>query len=205
MTELLRNDEDAFAIGVVDVPIGLSARTRLCDDAARSLLKPLRHNSVFRPPCRQTLAATTYRAAVEINKAVSIDGKGISQQAFHIRQRIKAVDDVITAMEQERIREGHPEVTFAVLNENRPLIQYKKTRDGIAERLRLLALSGVPSFDPHATRQQLGRSLVAVDDLIDAAAMLVTARRVHTGSARCWPGPPHVERDPRGLHMAIWS
>jgi predicted RNase H-like nuclease len=43
----------------------------------------------------------------------------------------------------------------------------------------------------------------AQDDLIDALACLVTARRIHNQSARCYPDQP--PRDEHGLPMAIWA
>lgn len=41
---------------LVDIPIGLPSKnnpSRECDTLARQHLSPLRHNSVFTPPCRQ--------------------------------------------------------------------------------------------------------------------------------------------------------
>ena len=169
------------AVVVLDVPIGLSNTTRACDAAARALLRH-RHVCVFTPPCREALAARSYEEAVTTNR-LHRDGAAISLQAFHIRERIKAVDDLITPGHQERVKEGHPEVVFAVLNGALPLKHGKDTVEGIAERMALLTAAGVPSFDPAAERVHLGRGEVAVDDIVDAAAMLLTAKHVATGSA----------------------
>ena len=74
------------------------------------------------------------------------------------------------------VREGHPEVTFAKLKGG--FIQYpKKTQEGREERLALLESEDI-RFDLDAERLRLGRGLVSRDDIIDAAAMLVSARRI---------------------------
>ncbi|MBN9000303.1 MAG: DUF429 domain-containing protein, partial [Rhizobiales bacterium] len=44
---------------------------------------------------------------------------------------------------------------------------------------------------------------VAPDDLLDAAALALIARRIRTGEAESFPREP--ERDARGLRMAIWA
>lgn len=190
------------AVVVLDVPIGLSNTTRACDAAARALLRH-RHVCVFTPPCREALAARSYEEAVTANR-LHRDGAAISLQAFHIRERIKAVDDLITPGHQERVKEGHPEVVFAVLNGALPLKHGKDTVEGIGERMALLTAARVPSFDPAAERVRLGRGEVAVDDIVDAAAMLLTARHVATGSARRLPSRDD-ERDERGLLMQMWT
>jgi predicted RNase H-like nuclease len=175
------------AVAVLDVPIGLSDSPRECDVAARKLLGRRGGSAVFRPPCREALGAATYEDAVAVNRA-HCDGVGIAQQAFHIRERIKAVDDLMTPEHQQGILEGHPEVCFVVLNGGRPLQAGKKSAEGIAERLALLRGAGVPEFDPLSERIRLGRSRVEVDDIIDAAVMRVTARDVALGIAQSLTG-----------------
>ena len=82
---------------------------------------------------------------------------------------------------QRSVREGHPEVTFAKLNGS--FIEYpKKTLEGRRERLALLAAENI-TFDVDAERLRLGRGVVSPDDIIDAAAMLVTARRIRVKDA----------------------
>ena len=49
---------------LVDIPIGLPSKTnpiRRCDKEARKVLKPIRHNSVFSPPCRAAVLASSYK------------------------------------------------------------------------------------------------------------------------------------------------
>jgi predicted RNase H-like nuclease len=190
------------AVAVLDVPIGLSHAPRACDAAARKLLKH-RHVSVFTPPCRETLAARTYEEAVEVNR-LHRGGAAISLQAFSIRERIKVVDELVTPELQERIKEGHPEVVFAVLNGGHPLKHAKDTAEGIAERLAFLAAAGLPSFDPQVERARLGSGNVALDDIVDSASMLLTARHTATGTASRLPAGSD-ERDERGLLMQMWT
>lgn len=197
----LRQCANDQAVAVLDVPIGLSHRPRACDGDARQLLRH-RHVSVFTPPCREALAASTYEEAAEVNRLHC--GAAVSVQAFSIFGRIKAVDDLFTPELQQRVKEGHPEVVFAVLNGGRPLKHTKHTREGIEERLALLVAAGVPSFDPQVERERLGRGEVALDDTVDAAAMLLAARHVAAGTADRLPAAK-VERDERGLLMQMWT
>jgi predicted RNase H-like nuclease len=196
-------------IAVLDVPIGLSRQPRDCDLAARQHLKH-RRSSVFRPPCRETCKFAAHsegshdvrhRAASALNKRIM--GRGISRQAFSIAQRIWEVDCCITPALQRRIREGHPELSFAVMRGS--AMRYnKRTPEGVRERLRYLRAAGVPQFNLVELRRQLGRGCVAVDDVLDAAAMLWTAWRVARGTAVRFPERPSAP-DARGLDMAIWA
>jgi len=68
-----------------------------------------------------------------------------------------------------------------------PLAHNKDASEGVDERMVLLRAAGVPLFDPHATRSRLGRDAVAVDDIIDAAVMLLTARDITRSTASSLP------------------
>ncbi len=71
------------------------------------------------------------------------------------------------------------------------------------DRLDVLRRAAVPPFDPRHDRLRLGPSELDIDDIVDAAALLATARRVADGLARSFPDSP--EPDERGLQMAIWA
>ena len=194
--------EHGEALVIIDIPIGLpdDARPRACDIEARKLLGSPRASSVFPAPCRAALAATTYAEACDLSVAVT--AKRLSQQAFAILDRIRSVDLLITPERQSSVREGHPEVTFAVLSERRRGLDHaKRTADGRAERLDLLRRH-VPPFDPERERARLGRGLVGTDDVIDAVACLVTAFRLASGVAHVIPRGI-VQRDARGLRMEM--
>lgn len=100
----------APAVIAVDVPIGLlSAGARVCDETGRSLLGP-RRSSVFPAPLRPTLGSKTHAQASAIRR--SIEGKGMSIQAFGILPKLAEVDDLLSAQTHSReiVREVHPEV-----------------------------------------------------------------------------------------------
>ena len=186
---------------VVDVPIGLSqSGARLCDVAARGLLRAPRNSSVFPALCRPVLAAQSYEEACAIS--VQVSGKRVSRQLFGILPKIRSVDALMTRATQSWVREAHPEVTFAVLaGTGRGLAHYKKEAAGEAERLALLR-PYLGAIDVTAVRAGLGPGKVARDDIVDALACLVTAYRIHRGEARVLPEGP-VPLDARGLRMEI--
>ncbi len=114
---------------LIDIPIGLISGNvigRGCDAAARTVLKPLRHNSVFSPPCREALAARTYEEACRINHEVC--SRKISRQAWGICPKIKEVDDFLhnTPEAMGIIRETHPEICFWAMAGYRPMRHRKK-------------------------------------------------------------------------------
>src|SRR5688572_13711849 len=181
---------------VIDVPIGLpQTGARLCDVAARGLLRAPRNSSVFPAPCRAVLAAQTYDEACALS--VQVSGKRISRQLFGILPKIRSVDALMSRAVQEWVREAHPEVTFAELaGTGRGLAHYKKEAEGEAERLALLR-PFIGPIDVTAVRAGLGPGKVARDDIVDALVCLVTAHRIHRGEARILPEGP-VPLDGRG-------
>jgi predicted RNase H-like nuclease len=109
------------------------------------------------------------------------------------------VDELIDVDLQRNIREGHPEVTFACLA-GRVIQSAKKTREGEHERLELLRVCGL-MLDVEDVRLRLGRGVVARDDIVDAAACLVTAYAWFQDKLKVLPDV--VCLDPRGLRMEI--
>ena len=185
----------------IDVPIGLpEAGPRACDRAARALLGFPRGSSVFPAPCRATLGAASYADACRLNAVAC--GRRVSHQTFNIISKIREVDALLGPGLQERVREAHPEVIFAALGgAGRGLVHGKKTALGEAERRRLLA-DHVPRFDPAAVRARLGVAGVSRDDVTDAVACLVAARRLLTGAALVLTGVD-TPLDAHGLRMQI--
>jgi predicted RNase H-like nuclease len=199
---------------VIDVPIGLPARgVRACDAAARRLLARAHASSVFNAPVRDALAVVggrpyltdrqreaAYRRACRVNERAS--GLRLSRQSFHLLPRIAEVDRRISPALQSRIHEGHPELIFQMLA-GRPLPTRKRTPDGVAERVRVLAGVGL-HLDVEMVRARLGRDAVAADDVVDAAACAIAARRVALGEALVLPRRLHDRvRDGRRLRMEI--
>jgi predicted RNase H-like nuclease len=187
----------ASSIIAIDIPIGLAdLGPRACDIEARQLLGPRQGSRVFPPPVRAALRGSTYSECCELNRQMC--GKAISRQAHAIIPKIRKVDEAITPALQARVREVHPEVSFRLLK-GRPLQHSKKTSAGRKERVEILDSEGL-GFDPQFERLRLGRSLLAIDDLLDAAACLLTAERIAEGRAQVL-GDGAI--DSRGLRMEI--
>ncbi len=179
----------------MDIPIGLSLRLpRQADVLARALLRPNRGSSVFPSPVRAVLQATTYESACKVSRGAC--GKAISRQTFGILSKIREVDNLMTTDLQLRVGESHPELSFAALNQGRPVDGKKKTRQGRCERAELLG---------EAQRTDLAHLTVpagaAPDDVFDARILAWTAQRKAGGRARRLP--ESEQRDARGLKMEI--
>jgi len=197
----------AYAVSkwmLIDIPIGLpqpDIPIRTCDKQARTVLSPQRHHSIFPPPCRNALTAKTYRAACHINQRVT--GRKISRQAYYIGQKILEVDRLLENNFKARkvIRESHPEICFWALAGFNPMEYYKKSKEGLAERLDILK-----SYFPRSSaiyKAALGRYLrkeVAKDDILDALALAITATMLDEGAKRL---PETLEKDHLGLPMEI--
>jgi predicted RNase H-like nuclease len=185
----------------IDMPIGLTdAGPRQCDLEARRILGP-RRNSIFPAPIRPALRAKTRLDADRIRR--SIDAKGVSAQAFGIYAKIRQLDTLLQAHKdlRQRVREIHPEVSFRAWNNNTPMPHAKRTREGQAERRRLVTQL-IPEETLTRIRAAYPNNHVATDDVHDACAALWTAQRIQTNTARSIPDPP--PRDPTNLQMAIW-
>ena len=191
-TNALLHDGDVVAIAI-DVPIGLpDTGPRACDRAARTLLGR-RGVSVFPAPSRSVFVATSYPDARAILAARG--GRSMSAQAFGIVRAVAAVDACLSAADDDRVVECHPEVSFALLA-GEPVRAGKRTAAGAAIRRRLLA--GVwPGADQVLALRPAG---TPEDDALDALAAAWSARRFVAGAHRTFGDGA---RDPRGLPMRI--
>ncbi len=189
---------EPLAVVGLDIPIGLhDAAPRAADLAARRALGP-RSSSVFATPVRAALEAPDHAEAVRVSRAAT--GAGTSVQAYGLRHRVLEVDAWVGSGGPggRRVVEVHPELSFAAMDSGRPLAARKKSWAGAVRRRSLLAAHGVVLPD------ELGEAgAAAVDDVLDAAAVAWTARRVARGEARSLPDPP--ERTPDGWDAAIWT
>jgi predicted RNase H-like nuclease len=178
------------AVVAVDMPIGLPGRHvpggRAVDRAARSQLGPKR-SSVFSPPPRCVLGARTLAEARR-------RGGRLTLQTLNLLPRIEDVDRVMTVELQRRVFEVHPELSFAVMNGEQPVLAPKRSGAGSRIRRALLTRAGV-----RAPARPTG---AALDDLLDACALSWSARRIAEGTARRIPDAP--TRDERGLRMELW-
>jgi predicted RNase H-like nuclease len=183
----------ALALIVIDVPIGLPSRgARACDVEARRMLGR-RRGSVFPAPLRAMGRARSWTEACAIGWRA--DGRACSRQTYGILPKVREVDALMTRARQRRVREGHPELAFALLNGGVPLASRKLTGAGRRDRLALLG-----QHFPDA-RERIGTLRGIAGDLVDAYACLWTARRLRGGTAFRMPG--HPVRDRRGLRAEI--
>ena len=102
-----------------------------------------------------------------------------SAQGWAIGRAIHKVHRV----RDERVREVHPEVSFAALA-GRPLAYGKKTWNGHHERAALLRRAGI------RIPRRLEAGVVAADDVLDAAVTAWTATRIARGEHRTLPADP---------------
>merc|ERR1712070_431832 len=95
-------------------------------------------SSVFNAPCRQAVRANNYIQAKEINKKIL--SKSISIQSWNISNKINEVDEFLikNKNKQLNIHESHPELCFINLNNEVPLKNNKKTKQGVNERITIL-------------------------------------------------------------------
>jgi predicted RNase H-like nuclease len=197
------------AVVAVDMPIGLPDRIgpggRGPEEAVRPLLGG-RQSSVYSVPARAAVYAQNFRAACAAALATSEPPRMVSKQLFAIAPKMRELDGLLRAAPDLvcRVFEVHPEVAFWRLNGERALAEPKKVKGrpygpGLALRCDLLMAAGIP---PQAIDQGPPAG-AAIDDLLDALACAVTARRIRDGLARPFPDPPG--RDAFGLPMAIWA
>jgi predicted RNase H-like nuclease len=192
------------AVLAIDMPIGLPEQAerggRPVDRIAREHLKPYRSSSVFSAPCRPALAAGTYEEAAAITRARSAAGIALTQQAFGLFPKLREVDALMTPAVQHWVREVHPELCFALMNEDRPLKISKKEPAGQELRLELLRGAG---FDISAKSvKRLAKAGVGRVDVLDAFATCWTAGRIARGQAEHLGGG--LDIDSRGLRMEMW-
>ena len=201
-SELLMQTGECGAVGI-DIPIGLPNLLpeggRACDKAARALLKPDRHPSVFSAPPRRVLDSRSYDEANQLHRENAEAQQGMSRQAFGLLPKIAEVDDLMTPKLQRRVFEVHPELSFLELNGGTPLRYPKTSAAGLLTRMRLLTEVGLTEGLEDAANR-MGRT--GLDDLLDATAAAWSAARILSGAAKSLPEQP--DRDVRGLRMEIW-
>jgi predicted RNase H-like nuclease len=182
---------DGFGI---DMPIGLLATGwRAADRLASQQVGP-RARSVFMTPPRSVLELESHEQATAL--AVRLTGAGVSRQAHGLRRKILEVDRWLPTAGRP-VWEVHPEVSFRILA-GQPLTTSKDSWNGATARRRVLAGAGVELPDDLAAA---GRA--QVDDVLDAAVVAWSCRRLLVGQGRCWPDPPEV--GPDGRPIAIWA
>lgn len=216
VAELFEGD-DAPALAAIDMPIGLPDHVGPGGRAPERLVRPLlglRQSSVFSVPSRAAVAAglgpaeegERYRAACATARATSDPPRAVAKQCFHLFPKIAEVDGLLRTRPElaGRLHECHPEVAFWAMNALTPLGEPKKVKNrpygpGLALRTDLLRRAGLPV--DLLSEQGAVALRAGLDDLVDACACAVTAKRLHEGKALRFPEPPG--RDPLGLPICI--
>lgn len=196
IVDLWKEHKQATRI-LVDVPMGLKVSAdRQIEQQVRKLLGP-RRSSVFPVPCFAATYAKDYPSASAINRMQI--GKGLSKQAWFITPKIRDVDHLLNQSSSARdvLGECHPELAFATFN-LAPLTCSKKTTEGQNQRQALLDLCfDGAGFD--ATRTFIEkclrhhrRSVLQIDDCMDALILLATAGNARRLDDRLEEGCGHI-------------
>jgi predicted RNase H-like nuclease len=188
---LLALDSDAAGAPIVgiDMPLGLlETGWREADRAARGLLGP-RRSSVFAIPPRAVWAQASYRSANQLCREMV--GQGLSAQTWGLRAKLLEANQYRETCGHP-LYEVHPELAFGAMA-GAPLAVSKHTRTGRELRRELLARAGI-EIPPEAPATLLG-------DVLDAAAVAWSARRIAAGQAVTLPPAP--QHDGQGREIAI--
>ncbi len=189
-------DAEGVDRAIIDIPIGLVDGDVPRDvEAAMRAALPGKASSVFNTPCREALLSDDYFEASDINERQL--GVRLSKQTFALFPKMRELDALVRERGQSVIREGHPEVSFAILNES-PVLSRKKDRDGQMDRLRLLVKAGL---DPSPLLDQARQFRCGIDDILDATALLWSAVRWARNTTKSYPPVP--VRDSAGLEMSV--
>jgi predicted RNase H-like nuclease len=182
-------ERPSFSSVVVYAPIGYrdtaASGPRSCDVEARQIL--LNRGSLVQPAPTLEVLRRGYAVAEDHLDAITV-------------QRMPSYVEVFKEMSpyrQRQVYEGNPELSFYFINDMTPLQLSKKTGEGRLERLEIL-LKKVPNISTILDSPLPG---VSSRNLIDVAAMVVSARRVFTKSAKRIPSDG--EWDSEGLRMEI--
>lgn len=199
LDDLLARFEGVDLVGI-DMPIGLpEGAARDCDRLARARLGA-RAASVFPAPLRPALLAASHSEASVLSRQAG--GQGVSAQAWHLFPRVRELDDLLRSRPEwcDRLVEVHPELSFLALNDGVALSASKHRIDGIYRRRALIAGAfGMAAIESAVA--QLAGTRVKEDDMLDAFAVLWSARRWVNGSGETLPADPPV--DACGLPMRI--
>jgi predicted RNase H-like nuclease len=182
-------DPDGSTVVGIDMPLGLlAAGWREADRAARGLLGP-RRSSVFAIPPRAVWEQPSYQAANR--RCRELTGQGFSAQAWGLRAKLLEANSYRDGCGHP-LYEVHPELAFGALA-GAPLAASKHTPAGRADRRRVLAEAGleIPAGIPAAI----------LGDVLDAAAVAWSARRIAAGQAVTLPAGPQL--DDRGRPITI--
>ncbi|MGL6210187.1 MAG: DUF429 domain-containing protein [Paracoccaceae bacterium] len=181
---------------LIDMPIGFVAgpHGRDVEVSMRAYL-PGKASSVFPTPCRMALAEEIYFDASFVNEQVL--GKRLPKQSFMLFPKMREIDQIVQRIGQSRLREGHPEVSFAAMA-GAPVQSKKREPAGQLERSLLLEGQGLPAGGLLSGRV---RGKMGADDVLDAAALWWSSDRFLRAAHITLPPSPSI--DSTGLEMSV--
>jgi predicted RNase H-like nuclease len=180
------DERPSFSVIALNAPIGYVDQSkvvgRTCDRMARALLGR-RGSTIHNAPTREMLRET---APVE---------DGLDAISTSLLPRYREVAAEMAPYRQRTVYEVHPELSFFQINGDVPLRWTKKFEVGRDERRALLE-KRIPGID-----RVLDTELedVPLSHLLDAAALVWTARRIFARAGTRLPTDP--EWDEEGLRM----
>ena len=167
----------------IDMPLGLLADGWRAADALARRALGRRGVTVFAIPPRPVWQQPTY---AEANRACrELTSKGLPAQTWGLRGKLLEAD-AYRRKSPARLYEVHPELAFAALA-GAPIADSKHTPAGLAARRKLLAQAGL------TVPAKVGGA--AENDLLDAAAVAWSARRIAAGQAVTLTNPAQPADD----------
>ncbi len=160
-----------FDAGAIYAPIGLAdqpcSRFRPCDEEARQLLGWPRSVGIRPVPSRAALNAPSHAAARELEPWLTND----DLRRF---PRYREVEDLFQPFHQRMWVSAHPDLSFYMLNGDRPLKSSPFHGEGIVERIELIRakVPGIEDLLNASPPEGAGQI-----HIVQAAALLWTARR----------------------------
>jgi len=181
-------NESQLIVGI-DMPVVLSeVIPRQADQLARKLLSK-KASSVFTAPTPEMLDQPNYEKASLVSK--KLFGKSMSLQSWYLFPKIKDVQTMIHH-EDMQIYEIHPELSFRAMNNEQVILESKKSHEGFAIRNSLLTMH-FKNFIFEEIRRQYARKDVMDNDILDALAVLWSAKRIQSNQASFLPQAPEKQ------------
>jgi predicted RNase H-like nuclease len=207
LTELLSAVNDIQAVGI-DMPLVLAETgRRQADLDARDFVGKHLGGAVFLMPPRavwqqegiwydDSWEEANQRCRELTRDELPPDGYGLPRQTWGLRVKLREANECRDTNKYPKypLHEVHPGVSFAAMNDKKPLEHRKVSWTGHITRRALLARHGI-----HLPDQLGDASNARLDDVLDAAAAAWSAHRIATGHAGRLPTEP----SPGQEHISI--
>jgi predicted RNase H-like nuclease len=184
-----------FDAAAVYAPVGFydepNAPHRPCDEEARDMIGWPRRVAVKPIPSRAALHAKTREEAMALEP-------WLTRKDFRMFKWWREAEEQFQPFHQRSFFAAHPDLSYTVLNGDRPLTSSPYQQDGVLERMALVRekLPGVEEFiglaPPHGAAQV---------HVVQAAGLLWTARRAAGRAISRLPADPNW--DESGLRMEL--